>query len=345
MIRKLAVITGLLLLVTIIAAGCPQSAEPLAPADFYQGKTINLVTSGSAGTFNDLTAHIIASYLGEDTGSNVVVTNRAGAGGLEGMNFVYKAKPDGLTVGTVASVKFIANKVMDELAAEYDLDKFSYIMSIDRQPYCFFVSPDGSYQSVADLQAAQGLKFGATTPSGPTSLGGLTVIKLLGLDAKVITGFKGISELPLAVGRGEIAGYCLSISNAKGGVEAGMVKPLFVMSTERASLAPDVPAITELVNFSDEDLALVKLWGAAFAASNLFFAPPDLPEDRLEFLRDLANQWVQDEGFRQKVNQAAGYEVKIYLTGDELSQVILDTVATMGEFQDIFAELIEKYRA
>jgi len=124
-----------------------------------------------------------------------------------------------------------------------------------------------------------------------------------------------------------------------------MVKPLFVLSTERNPLAPDAPAITELVNLSDEDLALVQLWGTSLSASNLFVAPPGIAEDRLAFLRDLADQWAQDEGFNQEVNQAAGYDIQIYLIGDELTQNIMDTVATMNQFQAIFTELIEKYRA
>lgn len=346
MTKKLAVITGALLLVfALVATSCTPEADSVTPADFYKGKTIDFTTTGSAGSFNDLSARIIASYLERDTGANVIVTNRHGAGGLEGMNYVYKADPDGLTLGTVASVKFITNKVMAEAVAEYDLEELYYIMSIDRQPYCFFVSPDGAYQSVADLQAGQDLKIGATSPSGATSLGGLTVIKLLGLDATVITGFGGISELPLPVERGEIIGYCLSIPNARSSVGVGMVKPLFILATERTPLIPDVPAITELVNLSDQDLALVKLWGTTFAASNLFIAPPGLPEDRLTFLRGLADQWVQDETFRQEINQVAGYEVQIYLTGEEVTQTIMGTVAGIDEFQAIFTDLIEKYRA
>jgi tripartite-type tricarboxylate transporter receptor subunit TctC len=346
MTKKLAMISGALLLaIVVVTTGCTPIAEDVAPADFYRDKNIDLVTTGSAGTFNDLTAHIIASHLGEDIGGNVIVTNRSSAGGLEGLNYVYRAEPDGLTVSTVASVKFITNKVMDEPTAEYDLDKFSYIMSIDHQPYCFFVSPEGAYQSVADLQAGQDLKLGATTPSGPTSLGGLTVVKLLGLDAAVITGFNRISELPLAVNRGELTGYCLSISNATAGVRSGMVKPLFLLSTERSPLAPDVPAVTELVNFSAEGLALVQLWGTSLSASNLFVAPPGLPEDRLAYLRGLADQWVEDEVFRAEIDQAADYEVQVYLTGDEVTQNIMDTVATMDQFRAIFTDLIEKYRA
>jgi tripartite-type tricarboxylate transporter receptor subunit TctC len=346
MIKKLAVITGALILVcALVAPGCTPEADSVTPTDFYKGKTVDLTTTGSAGSFNDLSAHIIASYLGRDTSANINLTYRRGAGGLEGTNYVYKARPDGLTLGTVASVKFITNKVMAEAVAEYELEKFSYIMRIDHQPYCLYVSPDGPYQSVADLQAGTDLKIGATSPSGATSLGGLTVIKLLGLDARVITGFGGINELPLPVERGEITGYCLSIPNARAAVEAGMVKPLFVLATQRDPLNPEVPAITELVSLAGEDLDLVKLWSTAFSASNLFIAPPGLPDDRLAYLRGLADQWAQDEAFRAEIDQVANYEVQTYRTGDEVAQTIMNTAAKLDQFQAIFTELIEKYRA
>jgi tripartite-type tricarboxylate transporter receptor subunit TctC len=346
MMKKFAVISlGLILAVIAAATGCPSLEEPATPADFYKGKTIDLTIDSSSGSFNDLSARIIALYLGEATGASVIATNRKGAGGLDGMNYVYKAKPDGLNLGTVSSVKFITNKVMDEPVAEYDLANFAYIMSLDRQPYCFFVSPEGSYQSVADLQAGHDLKIGATSPSGAISLGGLTVAKLLGLDGKVVTGFGGTSELPLPVERGEIVGYALNMPNARASVEAGLVKPLFVISTERIPLIPDVPAITELVNLSDQDLALVKLWENTFAASNLFIAPPDMPEDKLSFLRGLASQWIGNEAFRQQISQAAGYEVLVYLIGDEVNQTIMETVAKLDEFRTLFTDLILQYRA
>ena len=63
-----------------------------------------------------------------------------------------------------------------------------------------------------------------------------------------------------------------------------------------------VPAITELVSLSSEDLELVRLWETALVNSSLFVAPPGMPEDRLAFLRGLANQWAQDEAFRKEID-------------------------------------------
>jgi tripartite-type tricarboxylate transporter receptor subunit TctC len=343
MSKKLVVIAvALILSVTIAVTGCPREAGPAAPADFYKGKTIELVSTATPESATDLILHIIASYFGEDTGASTTITDRSGAGGMEGMNYLYKARPDGLTLGVNSSTKFVGNKVMGEPAAEYEMEKFSYIMSIGRRLTYFYVSPEGPYQSVADLKAAKDLKIGATSPSGYVSLADLTVIKLLGLDAKVITGFEG-GDLSLAVKRGEVIGYSVELSRTN--IKAGLIKPIFVLATERDPLMPDVPAITELVNLSGEDLELAKLWETALANSSLFIAPPGMPEDRLTFLRGLANKWVQDEGFRAEIDAVSGEEVQAYATGEEVNRIMMDTASSIEKFQAIFAELIEKYRA
>jgi len=348
MTRKFAIITGVLLLAVILAAvGCPTGTEPTTPADFYKGKTIDFTVNESPGNICDLVARMMASYLSGDTGTSVVITNRRGAGGMDGMNYVYKSEPDGLTLGMASAVKAAANKVMSEPAAEYEIDKFAYIMSIGHRTNYFFVSPAGPYQTVADLQAAQDLKLAGGSPSGYVSLANLSVIKLLGLDAKVITGLKGDSARTLAVERGELVGYAVNLAGVHTYVEAGMVKPMFALARERNPLTPDVPAITELINLSDEDLALVKLWETTLASSTLFVTTPGIPEDKLAYLRELAEKWAQDEGFREEINAVSGYPVQPeeYITGEEVAQAMLDMSVHLDEFQVLFADLIEKYRA
>lgn len=343
MTTKFALITGLLLAAIVVATSCAPKTEPATPADFYKGKSIELVSTASPGIVTDLVLRIIASRLSRDTGASVTVTTMMGASGMEGMNYLYKAQPDGLTLGVTSSVKFVGNKVFDEPVAEYEVEEFSYIMNIGRRLTHFFVSPEGPYQTVAELQTAKDLKLGSTSPSGYFTLANLTVIKILGLDAKVITGFDGVSAIALAVKRGELTGYAVNVNRAR--IEAGLIKPLFVLATERDPTMPDVPAITELVSLSSEDLELVRLWETALVNSSLFAAPPGMPEDRLVFLRDLANQWAQDEAFRKEIDVVSGEEVQTYTTGAEVNRTMLDTASGLSKFQTIFADLIEKYRA
>lgn len=347
MIKRPAVIIVILISITmLVASGCGSDEQNAGtPADFYRGNTINFIISSSAGGETDRVSRVIASYLERDTGASVVVTNNVGAGGLEGMNQVYRSKPDGLTLGAVSSGKFVANKVMGETVAVYELEDFSYIMNVGARRNYFMVSPDGPYQSVADLRAGSTLIIGGASPSGPISLGSMTIIELMELDAKVVTGINKTSDLALAVKRGEIIGYTGTVPSARSYLDSGMIEPMFVLATARDSLMPDIPAITEIVSIDDEDLALVELWETAFVSSAIFAAPPDIPEDRLVFLRGLAAEWIQDEEFRDEIDRVSGYEVQTYVIGDTIAEIMLNLVNTLDDFRAIFTAMIEKYRA
>jgi len=346
-IRTTGIVSTLIITLVLTLAACSSdSGQQAAPADFYRSETIDLIASDDVGGETDLLARVMASYLARDTGANVVVTNKRGAGGLEGMNYLYGSDADGLTVGVTSAFKFVANYVLEEPAATYDIEEFSYIMVFGNEPLYLFVSPDGPYQSIDDLQGGKDLKIGAGSPSGPISLGGLTVIEILDLDAKVVTGFGGDSARALAVKRGEIVGYVSSLPTAKSSLDTGLLKPLFTLSTERDPLKPDVPAITELVGLTGEDLALVELWETALVGGmRILAAPPGVPEDRLAFLHGIADKWTQEAEFREEFDRITGYNVQGYVVGDTVEEVMMNLADSLDSYRAKFAEMIEKYRA
>jgi len=288
---------------------------------------------------------VVATYLERDTGANVVVTNMKGAGGLDGVNHVYASEPDGLALGSVSSGKLATNRVLDEPVALYDLVELSYLFNIGSRYVHFLVSPDGPYESVADLQAGVDLKLGGSSPAGEVALGGMSVIELLDLDATVVTGIKNVADRALAVKRGEIVGYTSSISSSSAHIESGLVEPLFVLATDRDPFMPDVPAIIELVGVTGEDLDLLELWETALVGSAIYIGPPNMPEDRLAFLRGLAEEWFQVEEFREEISAVSGYSEHAYLPGEAAADTMLGLTAQMEEFRTILTELIEKYRA
>jgi tripartite-type tricarboxylate transporter receptor subunit TctC len=338
------VLAALSLLLLGSTFGCSQSDSKNDVESFYKGKTVDLVTNSSTGGFDDLVSRTIASYLGKDTGSNVIVVSKSGAAGLDGINFAYTAQPDGLTFFTTAASKLIGSKVMREPAAAYDLDKFKYILKVGNQVQYFFVSPDGPIQSLNDLKSAKNIKLGGSSPSGNISLAGLSLIKILNLDAKLITGFSSESERALAVKRGETIGYFIPYLSAKSSVEAGLTKPLFVLASQRDSLRLDVPAITELTEITGENLELVKFWETEFTASLIFAAPPGLSDDKLEYLRNTAGKWSQDQNFQQDLKKVFGYDVTYFETGDQVTQSMSRLADSTNSYYDLFSDLIAKYR-
>ncbi|MFH1003166.1 MAG: tripartite tricarboxylate transporter substrate-binding protein [Chloroflexota bacterium] len=345
MVKKLMAMGGVLLLaLALVVVGCGQKAAPVAgPGGFYQGKTIEFSVSDAPGGDGDLVGRLLASWLGE-TGANVTVYNRHGAGGLDAVNHIYKAEPDGLNMGLSSTGKLVTNKILDEPAAAYEVDKLSYIMDMGSLLRYFFIKPDGPYQTVQDLQAAKGILLGGSSPAGTISLGALTIIELLGLDAKLVTGINGEGDRALAVTRGEIVGYSLNLPTARSSLDSNLVKPMFVIATQRDPAAPDVPAITELVNLNADDLALVRLWETALAGGNLWFTTGDIPADRLAYLRGLALKWSQDEGFRAQVDRLSGQKIDVYTTGDKVEAAMADIGQRSEQFKVVFADMIVKYR-
>jgi tripartite-type tricarboxylate transporter receptor subunit TctC len=345
--RKIIIISLLVIssLLSLMVSSCATKENTLSPVEFYEGKTVTMAVSSDAGGFIDLVGRVLANHLGADIKGNVIVENRHEAGGLEAMNYLSEANPDGLTLGIISPVKFLSNKILNDPAALYEIEDFSYILKVDNTQTYFFISTTGPYQTVNDLKAGADLKIAAGSASGFTTLASLTVIGLLDLDAKVITGFESDTARSLATQRGEVIGYSNNIAGVKVELETGTLKPLFVVATQRDPLSPDIPAITELVNLSEEDLALVELWENGLASGTIFVVPAGISEDKLNYLCGLAEGWCQDEDFRQEIDQVSGYKVSKYTSGELLTESIFDMAAALKSFQARFAEMIEKYRS
>ncbi len=100
-----------------------------AQAPFYQGKTITLIATTSAGSTGDMRVRAVAPFLRKHIPGNptVVIEYMDGGGGRKGANYLFRsAKPDGLTIGA-ASGAIIGLSVMGETGVMYDIDKFTYL--------------------------------------------------------------------------------------------------------------------------------------------------------------------------------------------------------------------------
>src|SRR5262252_3242363 len=98
----------------LIASGCPDAARSDAVADFYRGKTLNLMIGSGAGGGVDQVSRAVARHLGKHIPGNpaVVPRNMGGAGGLQVLNHIQSVAPkDGATIGIRAAVAGIRSAV------------------------------------------------------------------------------------------------------------------------------------------------------------------------------------------------------------------------------------------
>jgi tripartite-type tricarboxylate transporter receptor subunit TctC len=130
----------------VVLAGSLAFAETPAP------RVLRIVVATSPGGTGDFAARVLAQPLSERLSQQVVVENRAGAGGIIGNDLVAKAAPDGNTLLVGASSLAIDPAVYKKLP--YDsLSDFAAITQILTQPLVLLVHPSLPVHSTKELIA------------------------------------------------------------------------------------------------------------------------------------------------------------------------------------------------
>ena len=119
-------------LAAAIVAIVPASAGlAQSPADFYRGKTVEIVIGYSVGGGYDIYARLIARHLGKHIPGNpkVVPKNMEGAGGMRMANWLYGAAPKDGTVIGATSRAMAFEPLLGNKSAQYDASRVTFIGS------------------------------------------------------------------------------------------------------------------------------------------------------------------------------------------------------------------------
>lgn len=317
--------------------GFAQGTGDKGPAGFYKNKTVIWIASGAPGSTVDLFSRGMAMLLAKEMGATVVVENKAGGGGWEGVNYVYgKSKPDGLTLGC----KIIGPTVLGELAGVpgrlYKSEKFQWIGALDVGPYIFVASPK-KYQSIADMQKAKGLKFACTSIPGTDSLQMAAIFSTLNIDAKIIAG-PTVTESALSIQKGELDGGNLaeSVTLAQG---AG-VRPLYAVGGKSFAF-PDLPVFEKTHKLSDE---VQKLIDQVPGVQVCVFMPPEVPQDKVDYVRGLFLKVSKDKAAQQEIVKNLGTTAWYgFIPGEDLQKTV-EKLKADKELPTKLLNFIGKYR-
>src|SRR5262247_2849316 len=119
--RSLLLCAGLLLAFPATHA----SAQADAIADFYRGKTVNVLIGVGVGGEYDIQARLVARHTGKHIPGNplVVPQNMTGAGGIKMANYLYtQAARDGTNIGMLGN-NFPATKAVGGQGVQFDAAK------------------------------------------------------------------------------------------------------------------------------------------------------------------------------------------------------------------------------
>ncbi|MBI2952830.1 MAG: hypothetical protein HYY30_00835 [Chloroflexi bacterium] len=336
--RQLALI-GTAILLMWLALGCGQTQTVDRPEDFYRGKAIDWVVSSSAGGPTDLLARLVAPYLAKETGAAVRVE---AVGSQEGKNLVYnQSKRDGLTLVHHNTLGYIASDVLKSPGVQYETEKFNFVSDIQPSGKSFQISPNLPYRTLEELRRAKGLRGTGTTAKGSQALSAVMMFEILGLDGKVITGFDGNKGMVMALSRGEADIIVSSDAAGQQAEKDGNVVNLMVLGEKRSRSLPNVPTISELgvkvPKEMDVMFRFIMVDGSAVAL------PPDVPQDRIEYLRKVFVKLSDDKELQQEMLKLSG-DWNPFLTGKELQDHMVAIKANKG-LADQLDTIFAKYSA
>jgi tripartite-type tricarboxylate transporter receptor subunit TctC len=238
---------GIAATLAIAAAGL--ASHGAAMADAYPDKPIRMIVPYATGGSTDQTARLVARSLSARLGQQVIVDNRAGAGGALGHEIVAKAPADGYTLlFSAAGPLTVTPHTYAKLA--YDPIKgFEPITLVATQPLLLVVKPGLPVNSVADLireaQARPGkLSYGSFGTGSAAHLAGEYFKSLAKVDM-VHVPYKGSGPALVDLVGGQIDLMFDVFSTSAPLVKAGKLRPLAITSTERSPQLPDVPTMEQ----------------------------------------------------------------------------------------------------
>ncbi len=262
-------------------------------AQTYPSKSIRLVVPFPAGGATDILARAVSQKLAERLGQPVIVDNKPGAGGVLGSELAVKAAPDGYTLLlATTSTHTIAPAVNPKLPYDAFAD-FTPVAHVGNAPSIMLVPNASPAHTVKEWIAYAKARPGQLNYA---SSGNGTIVQLTAELFKSQAGlfvvhipYKGTALAIPDLVSGKLDVLFDSLPSGIPHVREGRLRALGVTSAKRSPLAPDLPAISEVLPGYESNT-----WFGVFG-------PKGLPADVVTKVNQAVNQTVADPEVRDKL--------------------------------------------
>ena len=288
-------------------------------APFYEGKTINVIYGGGPGGTVDLrfraTAAVLQKHIpGKPT---LAIEYMPGGGSRKAGNHLYRARPDGLTMGVMLS-SFVPAAVLGLTGVLYDLDKLIYLGSpTSGEPYIFLSRKEARLDTLEKLRSTQGVRIGSQSVGHNLYNISRILAYLLGMkEPKFVTGFAQGSEVNVALMQGELdARWTIQatlVREAPDWIEKKLMDFHLVIEVPKGRRHPHAvfARLPDMESFakSEKDRKILAMHRAFVSAGTPFIFPPGTPQDKVQILRDAMRKTFNDPEFYAEFKKLVGEE-------------------------------------
>jgi tripartite-type tricarboxylate transporter receptor subunit TctC len=280
-------------LLSIFAVAAFGAVPSVQAADTWPSHPITIVSPYAPGGTTDILARLLAKELTGPLGQNIIVENRAGAGGNIGTDYVARAKPDGYTFLLAASGPIvIAGTLYTHLSYNPATD-FTAIAPLANTSFVVVANAKTDLKSIQDVvrEGKEGkIAFGSAGSGTPQHIIGEMFNTAAGIKIQHIP-YKGSGPLLTDIVGGQVQ---LAFENPLvmlPQIKSGALRALAVTGSKRLPTLPDVPTLDEL-GFKGFD---AQPWYG-------FLGPKGLPDDITKRMNEALQKALASPDVKSKLD-------------------------------------------
>jgi tripartite-type tricarboxylate transporter receptor subunit TctC len=264
------------------------STAVLAQAQSFPNRPLTIIVASAPGGLLDAVARALGPKMAKTLGQEVVVDNKAGAGGIIAAAAVAKAAPDGHTLMLTDQGPPAINPVLYK-KLPYEAKDFEAVSSVAVAPLFLVANASAPFNDLKGL-VAHSKAHPKAISYGSTGIGSLHHLSMESLRKEagvewVHVPYRSTAQSVPAVVSGEVQLLFSALPAATAFLQNGRIKLLAVNTTTRSAKAPDVPAIGEVLGLKD----------FSFASEMGVLAPAGTPAATIAKLNEAIRTALQDK--------------------------------------------------
>jgi tripartite-type tricarboxylate transporter receptor subunit TctC len=278
-----------------VATAATGAAAAVDPAKDYPNHPIRMLVPNAPGSSVDTLGRIFAQALTTVSGQQVVIDNRAGAGGTLGMEIGKNANPDGYTILSASTAAMtIAPHIYSKLPFD-PLKDYEFVSLFGITPNVLVLNPSLPVKNVKELieycRAKNGqVNMASAGPGAQSHLAGILLLSL-GKFQSLHVPYKGGGASVAAVVAGESQWTVTPAPAVAGLIRSGKLRAIAHSLPKRDPLLGDIPSIAETVP------------GYEYSGWNGLLAPKGTPKPILDKLRALVIKATQTPDLKRAFEQ------------------------------------------
>jgi len=212
----------------------------------FPSRNITMISPWAAGGGTDAVARALAAAAERHLGRTIIVENRTGGGGAIGHAAIRHARPDGYTVGIFT---FEINSMPQQGLIDFTWEDYDPLMLVNSEAAALTVHINAPFNNVAEFveyarQNPGTINIGNSAPGSVWHIAAGLLADQAGIQVTHIP-FEGAAPAVTALAGGHIQAVAVSLNEVRSQLDAGNVKVLGVMDTQRSPMFPNVPTFLE----------------------------------------------------------------------------------------------------